>query len=239
MSIHPSILPSVVPLFRPSFHPPPWPSEPQVCSLRPDFGPLSPQISPFWPQFSPWHLKSALQSSNLPSTSGCLEIHPCVLQDISPFGPLPCSYSTILLDHSKQGIGYRWQCAILGWLVTSNDITTLHPLSIFLLPLLSPFLLSLYLHFCPSHAWHVIAFQMPILFLWFSPTLPWYFFLDFFLSFSSFTFLLFNFPSYLPFCSPHGISFLTFKRAPPKILFFFFYFFFLPCFLFFFSVRML
>ena len=47
--------------------PPPWLSEPQVCSLRPDFGPLSPQISPFRPQFSPRELKSALHTSYLPS----------------------------------------------------------------------------------------------------------------------------------------------------------------------------
>ena len=40
-----------------------------------------------------------------------------VLQDIGPLGPLPCSHSTFLADYSKQGIGYRWPCAILGWLV--------------------------------------------------------------------------------------------------------------------------
>ena len=36
--------------------------------------------------------------------------YPCVLQDIGPLGPLPCSHSTSSLDHSKQGIGYccRW-----------------------------------------------------------------------------------------------------------------------------------
>ena len=49
--------------------------------------------------------------------SGHMEIHPCVLQDIGPFGPLPCSHSTSSANHSKQGIGYRWPCAILGWLV--------------------------------------------------------------------------------------------------------------------------
>ena len=32
---------------------------------------------------------------------------PCVLQDIGPLGPLPCSHSTSSADHSKQGIGYR------------------------------------------------------------------------------------------------------------------------------------
>ena len=49
--------------------------------------------------------------------SGRMEIHPCVLQDIGPLGPLPCSHSTSSVNHSKQGIGYRWPCAILGWLV--------------------------------------------------------------------------------------------------------------------------
>ena len=41
------------------------------------------------------------------SPSGRLEIPPCVLQDIGPLGPLPCSHSTTSLDHPKQGIGYR------------------------------------------------------------------------------------------------------------------------------------
>ena len=40
------------------------------------------------------------------SFSGRLEIHPCVLQDIGPLGPLPCSHSTFAANHSKQGIGY-------------------------------------------------------------------------------------------------------------------------------------
>ena len=55
------------PSVLPSFRPPPWPSKPQFCSLRPDFGPLSHQISPFRPQFSPWELKSALWTSYMPS----------------------------------------------------------------------------------------------------------------------------------------------------------------------------
>ena len=49
--------------------------------------------------------------------SGRMEIHPCVLQDIGPLGPLPCSPSTSSAKPSKQGIGYRWPCAILRWLV--------------------------------------------------------------------------------------------------------------------------
>ena len=40
-------------------------------------------------------------------TDGRKEIHPCVLQDIGPLGPLPCSHSTSSADHSEQGIGYR------------------------------------------------------------------------------------------------------------------------------------
>ena len=59
------------PSFRPSVRPPPLGHRgPQFCSLRPDFGPLSHQNrlnSPFRPQFSPRDLKSALQTSYLPS----------------------------------------------------------------------------------------------------------------------------------------------------------------------------
>ena len=33
----------------------------------------------------------------------CMEIHPCVLQDISPLGPLPCSQPTITANCTKQG----------------------------------------------------------------------------------------------------------------------------------------
>merc|ERR1712074_16293 len=39
--------------------------------------------------------------------SGRMELHPCVLQDIGPLGPLPCSHSTSSANHSKQGIGYH------------------------------------------------------------------------------------------------------------------------------------
>ena len=60
--------------------------------------------------------------------SGHMEIHLCVLQDVGLLGPLPCSHSTFSANHSKQGIGYRWPCAILGWLVTFND---LHWLDVF------------------------------------------------------------------------------------------------------------
>ena len=53
--------------------------------------------------------------------SGLLEIHPCVLQDISPLGLLPCPHSTPSADHFKQGIGYCWPCAILGGLGANED----------------------------------------------------------------------------------------------------------------------
>ena len=55
--------------------------------------------------------------------SGCIDIHPCVLQDIGPLGSLPCSHSTSSADHSKLGIGYRWPCAILGWLVVKLHLS--------------------------------------------------------------------------------------------------------------------
>ena len=61
------ICPSVLLSVCLSFCPPLWPWKPQLCSLRPDFGPLSPWISPLRPQFSLWELISALQTSYLPS----------------------------------------------------------------------------------------------------------------------------------------------------------------------------
>ena len=73
--------------------------------------PLMPQAYPrisyliFRPKIFPLNLKSLL--GLIYSPSGRLEITPCVLQDIGPLGPLPCSQSTTSLDHSKQGIGYR------------------------------------------------------------------------------------------------------------------------------------
>ena len=47
----------------------------------------------------------------------CKEIYPHILHNFGPVGQLSCSQSTTLLDHYKQGIGYRWPCAILGLLV--------------------------------------------------------------------------------------------------------------------------
>ena len=52
------------------------------------------------------------------SLLGHLEIHSCVLQDIGPLGPLPCSHSITLDDYLEQGIGYHWPCVILGRLIS-------------------------------------------------------------------------------------------------------------------------
>ena len=40
-------------------------------------------------------------------TDGRLEISPCVLQDIGPLGPLPCSHSTTSLDQITQSNPFR------------------------------------------------------------------------------------------------------------------------------------
>ena len=39
-------------------------------------------------------------------------------QDVRKFTPASCSHSNSSANHSKQGIGYSWPCAILGWLVS-------------------------------------------------------------------------------------------------------------------------
>ena len=52
--------------------------------------------APLGSKSSPW-TPSSKQSNALkhaPSPSGRLEIHPSVLQDIGPLGPLPCSHTT-------------------------------------------------------------------------------------------------------------------------------------------------
>ena len=56
-----------------------------------------------------WGLREALGGGDVRmdvQMDGRKEIHPCVLQDIVPLGPLPSSHSTSSADHSKQGIGY-------------------------------------------------------------------------------------------------------------------------------------
>ena len=99
-------------------------TKPQISSLGLK-SPLQTSSLPQIPQICFSGLKSTFQTSNLPlitsvflgliySPSGCLEIHPCVLQDIGPLGPLPCSHSITSLDHSKQCIWYRRLCAVLG-----------------------------------------------------------------------------------------------------------------------------
>ena len=90
----------------------------------------------------------------------CKKIHPCVLQDIGPLGPLPCSHFNSTANHSKQGTGYRWPCAIFGWLVHHSPCPlrrdrvrgsrlAVHPASSFIyisgFPTLTELLLSIYL----------------------------------------------------------------------------------------------
>ena len=58
--------------------------------------------------------------------SGHMEIHPC------PTGHWPFRAAALLslhffIYHSMQGIGYRWPCAILGWLVLLSS-SVLFPL---------------------------------------------------------------------------------------------------------------
>ena len=98
---------------------------PQICPPDLQLG-LQASNQPSVAQICPPNLKSTLKASILPSSlqicllwpesviycqkyasSGRMEIPPCVLQDIGPLGPLPCSHSTSSLDHSQQGIGYR------------------------------------------------------------------------------------------------------------------------------------
>ena len=53
-----------------------------------------------------------------------MEIHPCVLQDIGPLGFAALLSPYFFSYLSKQGIGYRWPCAILGWLVLNGSVRT-------------------------------------------------------------------------------------------------------------------
>ena len=114
--------------FQASNQPPPTSNltyRPQICPPDLQLG-LQASNQPSVAQICPPNLKSTLKASILPSSlqicllwpesviycqkcasSGRMEIPPCVLQDIGPLGPLPCSHSTSSLDHSQQGIGYR------------------------------------------------------------------------------------------------------------------------------------
>ena len=89
------------------------------------------------------------------------EIHPCVPQDICPLGPLPCSHSTYSADHSKQGIGYRWQWAILGLLVYHCPYSPANgnkgePLTIMILE--RP-VIFLFLEAVPKHAFNMTSYK--------------------------------------------------------------------------------
>ena len=113
--------------------------------------------------------------------SGRKEIHPCVLQDIGPLGPLPCSHLTSSADHSKQGIGYRWPCAILGWLVFSCGVFCCVEKSLITSRLALKScsrLYSLFSRFAPLMAHNLLHSPISVL------PLPNTFSLSFFLSFS-------------------------------------------------------
>ena len=83
-----------------------------VSPPRPVFSPLWPKVCPMRPQICP--LKPKIWPLRM---DGREEYHSHVLQDIGSLRPLPCCWSTSSGDHSEQGIGYRWLCEILGWLV--------------------------------------------------------------------------------------------------------------------------
>ena len=89
--------------------------------------------------------------------SGHMEIHPC------PTGHQPLGAAALLSLHflsylSKQCMGYRWSCAILGWLVTFSAFLSV--LSSLLLP---KYISDLHYCSCPPHATRVAAY--PALFL--------------------------------------------------------------------------
>ena len=86
---------------------------------RPDFGCGRPDFGPeacFWPTEPDFGLRRSRSGPGRPKlgrmegqmdrrTDGHMEIHPCVLQDIGPLGPLPCSQPTITANHTEQGKG--------------------------------------------------------------------------------------------------------------------------------------
>ena len=95
------------------------PLRPEIASLRLEISPLRPEISPHllvislhWAEFSliGWNQTSETWSNLFRPPHlfpGCMETHPCVLQDIGPLRSLPCSHLTSSPKHSKQGNGYR------------------------------------------------------------------------------------------------------------------------------------
>ena len=81
--------------------------------VRPDLGPERADLAPdrhdkacFGPKRS-FGGDRRMDRRTYIYTDRRLEIHPCVLQDIGPLGPLPCSHSIFSANLSKQGIGYR------------------------------------------------------------------------------------------------------------------------------------
>ena len=90
---------------------------PKINPLQPKISPLIPIINPFrplwllWPLWSPNPLRPEtcpMRPQTYPfQPNGRNEIHPCVLQNISPLRLLPYSYYTSSANYSKQGIGYH------------------------------------------------------------------------------------------------------------------------------------
>ena len=135
---------------------------PKIASLRLETSPLRPEISPHlvvislhWTEFSLvcWNQTSETWSNLFRPPHlfpGRMETHPCVLQDIGPLRPLPCSHLTSSPKYSKQGNGYRWPCAILGWLVTFSAFLSFLSIP---LPPRSPSDLPQHCSCPPAHDW--------------------------------------------------------------------------------------
>ena len=56
------------------------------------------------------------------SLSGCMEIYPCVLQDIGPLGPLPCSHSTSLAITPSRASGSPLKNGVAGSAATRKGM---------------------------------------------------------------------------------------------------------------------
>ena len=88
--------------------------------LTPKSSPLRPVIKSLDPETPLSGLKSAFPDlgSAFPSlNSTLLEMKSSLSHLKSCNGSPLCSYQTSSPQHLKQSNGYRWQCAILGWLV--------------------------------------------------------------------------------------------------------------------------
>ena len=66
-----------------------------LSGQKPYYRPQRLEIRPLVPEIRPSRTPYLL--------SGCMEIHSCVLQDIGPLGPLPCSHSTSSVDILQAG----------------------------------------------------------------------------------------------------------------------------------------